>query len=200
MKSCRLYLNYKDIRVKVKCERVVIVKRKFYLFVVLICTLIFIGCEKKSDTNESEKDVATIMNVPINNISTIELYSKGKLTTISADSEEFLELAKIIDEAEDKGKDSVGGADLTDSSFIIPTGTTYAEYTKNEACRVYIVKFKEKQAVTYGDYSSKQPNEDGVFIIPEKNMFGIIINDEDGKPNSYETFMDVDRDIFEDAK
>lgn len=175
-------------------------KRKIYLFVVLICTLIFIGCEKKSDTNESEKDVATIMNVPINNISTIELYSKGECTTVSADSEEFLKLAKIIDDAENKEKGGVDGADLTDSAFIIPTGTTYGEYTKDEACRVYIVKFKEKQAVTYGDYSSKGPNEDAVFIIPEKNMFGIIINDEDGKPNSYETFMDVDEDIFEDAK
>lgn len=171
------------------------------LFLISLCIiLLLVGCgrvyndNQSSDEKESKKE---IMNVSLEQIETIDLYEKGECRNISSDSKEFLDLISVIEENEYTGKDGKGNAAVTDSIFIVPEGMTYAEYTEDEGCRIYIVRFKEKQSISYAGYSSKKANVDEIFIIPEKNMFGIIIVDQNDNSKYYETFMDVEKNIFE---
>ena len=173
---------------------------KKYLLITICSALLLVGCGNISSDNQSankKESKKEIMNVSLEQIEKIDLYEKGECTNISSDSKEFLDLISVIEENEYTGKDGKGKATVTDSIFIVPEGMSYAEYTEAEGCRIYIVRFKEKQSISYAGYSSKRANVDEIFIIPEKNMFGIIIIDQNDNSKYYETFMDVEKNIFE---
>ena len=161
--------------------------RKAFLVILMSYILLLTGC----NTNSSEPD--KLMDVSMNTIDSIVLYSDGKSTELSSSSDEFLSLATIINENEDNVGiiDGGLGADMAGADV-----SEYSEYSAKENCKIYIITFTQAQQISYGEYNSSNANITGIFIVPEKQYFGTIIKDTESGNISYATFMNAENDIF----
>ena len=157
---------------------------------VLLVSFVFIfsGCSKSSDSS-----VSVIMNVPIDKVGSIDLYSGGQYSELSNDSRDYKKLLELL-------RDNESDAGLIDGGLGIDMADVQAEgydsFSKKENIRVYIFNFSEKQHVKYNDYVYDSDNVTGVFVVPEKNYFGYIIQSADSGNISYATFMSDNKAMF----
>lgn len=164
-------------------------KKRFLVLLLLVSTLCIIGCSKKGSQTETDK----IMNVPIDNISSIDVYSKGEKSTLSVEDDSFEELVNIINENDD----SVG---ILDGGLGVDMATletdNYSDFSKKKECTLYIINFSKTQSAKYTDIEYSN-NITAIFAIPEINYIGLVINDADTGKLSYATFSNTDKDMFE---
>lgn len=130
--------------------------------VITLLTLIMLcatGCggdvpymEEPEMNRQSETDVLKIMNVSLEEIEKITLYSDGVEQKISKDSKSFLKIAEIIESNEKLVAMIDGGIIL--SLHEIGDGNYVKLSTKYE-CDVYVIDLLEEMQVEYADYESK---------------------------------------------
>lgn len=160
--------------------------------IILLLLVLFVfgvsGCSKSSASG-----ISVIMNVSTDEIESIDLYANGERSELSKDSEDFVKLLKLIQDNENKSGIIDGGIGIDMSEA---QAEDYGEFSQKENARVYVVNFTTKQNVKYNDYTNDSDDITGVFVVPEKNYFGYIIQSPDTGNITYSTFMSEDGNMF----
>lgn len=175
------------------------------LITVILLALIMlytIGCGKDvtdmgkgTETNkQSENEVSMIMNISLNKVEKITLYSEGAEKEIAKDSKSFHDIAQIIESNEELVAIIDGGVML--SLHEMGDGN-YVKLSTEYECDVYVIELLEEMHVEYADYKSKDNPVIAVFIIPQCGEFGVVVRNNELGDVSYTTLANVEENIFE---
>ncbi len=151
--------------------------------------------EKGTEINgQSENEDLMIMNVSLDKVEKITLYSEGVEKEIAKDSKLFLDIAQIIESNEELVAIIDGGVIL--SLHGIGDGDYVKLSTKYE-CDVYVIDLSEETNIEYAEYKSKDNPAISIFIIPQYGEFGIVVRNNELSNVAYTTLANVEKNIFE---
>ncbi len=163
--------------------------KKIIVLLEIMLMLVFVGCsQNESDKKADETEKLSVMNIPFEEVSEIELYSMGEKTSISLDSEVAKNILVAIEESEGQS----GMLDL-----LLELKGDYEAFSKKKMCDVYLFKFKENQSIDYANCSVEE-NVSGVFVIPNENLWGPEIQVEGQDYPGYASISNLEEDVFGD--
>lgn len=162
------------------------------LIMVIFCAF---GCDKNVPNSEEENEIIEIMNISLENIDKITLYSKGTEQNIAKDSEELLDIAEQIELYEERLGLIDGGAMLSMSEL---GDGNYAQLSTTIECDIYIIDLPEGTQIEYADYNSNEHSAVALFVIPQKGEFGVVLRDKETNDFAYATFAYTEKNIFEE--
>lgn len=167
--------------------------RKNIFLMMFIFLLAITGCTNEKISMNSE---AEIMNVSLEQIEQIRLFSNGIESKVDKNSQYFLQMAKSIKENENSAHIIDGGTML----IMNVEGKDYVELSADIESEIYVIDLQEGVVVTYSDYASKDKKIISLFILPKQGEFGCVIDGGENGRVSFATFSDVEKNFFEEIK
>lgn len=165
-------------------------KGKIVLLTFTIIMLVTVACSNEKPSSDEEK----IMNVSLQNVEKISLFSNGIESEVSKNSQQFLKLIERIEENEET-------VDLLDGGIMrtikFPEEQTYADFSASIQADVFIIDLQKDIQVVYGDYDSAGKKVLSIFVLPQYGEFGCVIEGENGTVG-YAILSNVEQNIFED--
>ncbi len=166
-------------------------KNRVIITVLLLVAILAVGCSNKQQDTTAEPEVCNITEA-LDNVLTVEVYSDGECTELLTTSDNYKELALIIQDNDSKAHIIDGGWSVEMNNSI-----DYAKYSADENCKVYILNFSKPLCLKYSDYTASDEYVIGMFIVPDKKYIGVIYKMDSASPVGYATLANLEENVFD---